>query len=256
MRTRTIGAVLTMALTAVLPTEAQWLNVPAKGLPRTADGKVDMNAPAPRMPDGKTDLRGIWMPQGRFIFDIASGMKPDDIPYQPWAKALYDSRQANESIDDPVGHCIPAGVPRADVVPYPWKLLQLPDEFVILYEAVHGFRQIFMDGRAMPKDPNPTWMGYSVGRWDGDTLVVETAGFNDKGWLDNAGRPATDALHVTERLTRKNIGQLTLAITIDDAKAYTKPWMVNETFRLLADTDLLEYVCNENNKDLGHLVGK
>lgn len=132
----------------------------------------------------------------------------------------------------------------------------MPDEFVILYEAVQGFRQIFMDGRAMPKDPNPTWMGYSAGHWDGDALVVETAGFNDKGWLDNAGRPATDALRVTERLTRKNIGQLNIAITIDDSKAYTKPWVVNETFRLLADTDLLEYVCNENNKDLGHLVGK
>jgi hypothetical protein len=128
MRIRTILAVLAIALTAVLPTEAQWLNLPSKGLPRTPDGKVDMNAPAPRMPDGKADLRGIWMLQGRFIFNIASGMKPDDIPYQPWAKALYDSRLANESIDDPVGHCIPAGVPRADVVPYPWKLLQLPDD--------------------------------------------------------------------------------------------------------------------------------
>ena len=113
-----------------------------------------------------------------------------------------------------------------------------------------------MDGRAMPKDPNPTWMGYSVGHWDGDSLVIETTGFNDKGWLDNAGRPATDALKVTERLTRRNIGTLNVAITIDDAKAYTKPWVVNETFRLLPDTELLEYVCNENNKDLGHLVGK
>lgn len=256
MRTRTIVALLAMALPAALPTEAQWLNVPSKNLPRTADGKPDLSAPAPKMPDGKPDLRGIWMPQGRLVFDIASGMKPDDVPFQPWAKKLYDSRQANESIDDPVGHCIPAGVPRADVVPYPWKLLQLPDEFVILYEAVHGYRQIFMDGRSMPKDPNPTWMGYSVGHWDGDALVIETTGFNDKGWLDNAGRPATDALKVTERLTRQNVGMLHVAVTIDDPKAYTKPWVVNETFKLLPDTDLLEYVCNENNKDLGHLVGK
>jgi hypothetical protein len=246
-----------VALLAVCaPLGAQWFNVPSKNLPRTADGKVDMNAPTPRTADGKPDLQAIWMPGGGFVFNIAAGQKPEDIPFQPWAKALYDSRQANESIDDPVGHCIPAGVPRADAVPYPWKLVKLPDEYVILYEAVHGWRQIFMDGRAMPKDPNPTWMGYSVGHWDGDTLVIETTGFNDKGWLDNAGRPATDALKVTERLTRKNIGTLNVAITIDDAKAYTKPWVVNETFRLLPDTELLEYVCNENNKDVGHLVGK
>lgn len=254
MRIRTLLALLAVTLPAA--TQAQWLNVPSKNLPRTADGKPDLNAPAPKTADGKPDLQGIWMPQGGFVFNIAVGQKDSDIPYQPWAKALYDSRQANESIDDPVGHCIPAGVPRADAVPYPWKLIRLPDEYVILYEAVHGWRQIFMDGRAMPKDPNPTWMGYSVGHWDGDSLVIETTGFNDKGWLDNAGRPATDALKVTERLTRKNIGTLSVAITIDDSKAYTKPWVVNETFKLLPDTELLEYVCNENNKDLGHLVGK
>ena len=252
MRTRTLVAFLAVCL----PAGAQWLSVPSKNLPRTKDGKADLTAPAPRLADGKPDMSGIWMPQGGFIFNIAVGMKPEDIPFQPWAKALYDSRQANESIDDPVGHCIPAGVPRADAVPYPWKMLQMPGMIAMLYEAVHGWRQIFMDGREMPKDPNPTWMGYSIGHWDGDTLVVETTGFNDKGWLDNAGRPATEALKVTEKFHRKNIGTMELAITIDDAKAYTKPWVVNETFRLLPDTELLEYVCNENNKDPGHLVGK
>ena len=238
------------------PLAAQWINIPTKGLPRTADGKPNLTAPAPKSADGHPDLSGIWMPGGGYIFDISAGIKAADIPFQPWAAELFNKRRANESKEDPVGHCIPAGVPRADAVPYPWKILNSPGEMTILYEAVHGWRQIFLDGRQLPKDPQPTWMGYSVGRWDGDTLVVDTTGFNDKGWLDNAGRPATDALHVTERFTRKDVGHLDVEITINDPKAYTRPWKVTEPFRLLPDTELLEYVCNENNKDLEHLVGK
>jgi hypothetical protein len=235
---------------------AQWINLPTRGLPRNADGKPNLTAPAPRSADGEPDLSGIWMPQPGFIGNIANVLKIENVPFQPWAKALYDKRRANESKEDPVGHCIPAGVPRADAVPYPWKILNTPGQMTILYEAVHGWRQIFLDGRALPKDPNPTWMGYSVGHWDGDSLVVETAGFNNDGWLDNDGMPATDALRVTERFNRKDLGHLDVEITIDDSKAYTKPWKVTEGFRLLPDTELLEYVCNENNKDLEHLVGK
>jgi hypothetical protein len=248
-------SVLTL-LAIGLPAPAQWFNIPTKGLPRTADGKADLSAPAPRGADGHPDLSGIWMPPSGYVFNIATGMKPEDIPFQKWAAELYNKRRGNESKEDPVGHCIPAGVPRADAVPYPWKVLNTPGEMTILYEAVHGFRQVFLDGRELPKDPNPTWMGYSVGHWDGDTLVVDTAGFNDKGWLDNDGKPATDALHVTERFKRKDLGHMDLEITIDDPKAYTKSWKVTEAFRLLPDTELLEYVCNENNKDLDHLVGK
>jgi hypothetical protein len=239
-----------------MPAAAQWLNLPSKGLPRTADGKPNLTAPAPRTADGKPDLSGIWQPPSGFVFNIATGKKPEDIPLQPWAAALYKQRRENLSIDDPVGHCIMAGVPRADAVPYPFKIANSSGMVVILYEAVHGFRQIFTDGRQLPKDPNPTWMGYSVGHWDGDTFVAETTGFNDKGWLDNDGRPSTEALHVTERFKRKDVGHMDLEITIDDPKAYTKPWVVNEAFKLLPDTELLEYVCNENNKDLEHLVGK
>jgi hypothetical protein len=135
-------------------------------------------------------------------------------------------------------------------------VLIAPGMVVILYEAVHSFRQIFTDGRPLPKDPNPTWLGYSIGRWDGDTFVVETAGFNDKGWLDNGGHPATDALHVTERFRRRDFGHMEIQFTIDDPKAYTKPWNVTMPLALLPDTELLEYICNENNKDLEHLVGK
>jgi hypothetical protein len=241
---------------ACLPASAQWFNYPSKGLPRTADGKPDLTAPAPHTPDGKPDLSGIWMPPSGYVFSIATGTKPEDIPFQPWAAELYKKRRENLSKEDPVGHCIMAGVPRADNVPYPFKILNSAGEMAILYEAVHGFRQIFLDGRALPKDPQPTWMGYSIGHWDGDTLAIETTGFNDQGWLDNDGRPATDALHVTERFKRKDVGHLDLEITIDDPKAYTKPWVVKESFKLLPDTELLEYVCNENNKDLSHLVGK
>lgn len=250
------GILLCAALALSLPAAAQWLDYPSKGLPRTPDGKPNLTAPAPRTADGKPDLSGIWMPPPGYVFSIATGMKPEDVPFQPWAEALYKQRRGNLSIDDPVGHCIMAGVPRADAVPYPFKILNSPGEVVILYEAVQGFRQIFTDGRPFPKDPNPTWMGYSVGHWDGDTLVVETTGFNNTGWLDNDGRPATDALKVTERFQRKDVGHMDLVITIDDPKAYTKPWTVTEPFKLLPDTELLEYVCNENNKDLGHLVGK
>jgi hypothetical protein len=235
---------------------AQWLNVPSPGIPRLPDGKPDLSAPAPKTPDGKIDITGIWRPTTKQFIDIASGLKPGAVPFQPWAEVLFQQRRANESKDDPTGNCIPGGVPRADAVPYPYKIVRADKMILILYEAVHSYRQIFTDGRALPKDPNPTWMGYSVGRWEGDDFVAETTGFNDHGWLDNDGKPASDALHVTERFHRKDFGHMDIQITIDDPKAYAKPWTVTEPLKLLADTELLEYVCNENNKDLQHLVGK
>ena len=143
-------------------------------------------------------------------------------------------------------------MPRSDFVGYPLKILEPPGMVVILYEAVHAYRQIFTDGRALPKDPNPNWFGYSIGRWEGDVLVVESSGFNDNVWLDNAGRPATEALKVTERFVRKNFGQMDIEITIDDPKAYTKPWSVTQQLAFQPDTELLEYICNENNKVLRH----
>ena len=169
---------------------------------------------------------------------------------------MFQHRRDTESKEDPTGDCIPGGVPRSDAVPYPFKIVNSDKMVIVLYEAVHSYRQIFTDGRELPKDPNPTWMGYSVGHWEGNDFVAQTAGFNDKGWLDNDGRPATDALHVTERFRRKDFGNMDILITIDDPKAYTKPWNVTLPLKLMPDTDLLEYVCNENNKDLQHLVGK
>lgn len=227
---------------------AQWLNYPTAGIPRTPDGKANLSAPAPKQADGKPDLSGLWQPAAILIGDIATNLKPGSVPFQPWAEELYKKRRASDSKDDPTAACIVGGVPRSDLVPYPFKVLHVPGMLVILYEAVHSYRQIFSDGRQFPKDMNPSWFGYSVGKWEGDTFVVQTKGFNDKGWLDNFGKPATDALSVTERFRRKDFGHMDIEITIDDPKAYTKPWTVTLPLILRPDTELLEYICNENNK--------
>jgi hypothetical protein len=235
---------------------AQWITIRTPGTPRTPDGKANLSAPAPKTPDGKTDITGVWQPSPPYIGNIAFDLKPGDAPFQPWAAALFKHRRDTESREDPTGNCIPGGVPRSDAVPYPFKIVRSEKMMIVLYEAVHSYRQIFTDGRELPKDPNPTWQGYSVGHWDGADFVAETSGFNDHGWLDNDGRPATEALHVTERFRRKDFGHMNIEITIDDPKAYTKPWNATLPLTLQPDTDLLEYVCNENNKDLEHLVGK
>ena len=237
---------------------AQWLNFPTSGIPRTPDGKPNLSAPAPRLPDGKPDLSGIWQqPNGvKYTLNLGADLKPGEIPMQPWAAALYKQRQDSLMKDDPVGYCHLPGVPQMEAVPYPYKIFQNPGEVVILYEAFATFRQIFTDGRKLPVDPNPSWMGYSVGHWEGDTLVVEAAGFNDQTWIDSGGHPHTDALRVTERFHRRDFGHMDLEITIDDPKAYTKPWTASYGIRLMPDTELLEYLCTENNKDVPHMVGK
>ncbi len=184
-------------------------------------------------------------------------LKPGDVPFQPWAKALYDQRvDGSHSKEDPDANCLPQGVPKIDAAPAPWKIVQTPGFLVVVYEAFNLWRQIFMDGRTLAKDLNPTWMGYSTGKWDGDTLVVDTRGFNGKAWLDQVGRPSTDALHVIERFHRKDFGHMEFQITIDDPKAYTKPWTVTEDVHLLQNAELLEFICNENNRDVEHLPGK
>ena len=243
------GLVLVAVLCLVAPATAQWLRIPTADIPRTADGRPDLRAPAPRTAQGKPTIAGLWLPPGRAIFDITTALKPgESIPYQPWADALVKERRANNAKDDPTANCIVGGVPRSDLVPYPFKILETPGIVVILYEAIHSYRQIFTDGRALPRDPNPAWLGYSVGRWEGDTFVVESSGFNDGVWLDNAGRPATDALKVTERFRRVDFGRLDLEVTIDDPKTYTRPWQITQTLQYQADNELIEYICNENNR--------
>lgn len=235
---------------------AQWLHTPMPKVPQTADGKPDLSAPAPRLADGHPDFSGIWMPNTRTLQDLAAGMNPADVPYQPWAEKVFHERaNGAKGKEDPAAHCIP-GMPKLIVLPYPYKIYQLPGVTLILYEGFTTFRQIFTDGRALPEDPQPSWMGYSVGRWDGDTFVVETIGINDSTWMDNAGRPHSDALRSIERYRRRAFGSMDVSITFDDPKAYTRPWTVNQGIaHLLLGQDLLEYVCTENNKDIDHLFG-
>ena len=241
-------------LASAAPVMAQWLKQPTAGVPRTPDGKPNLSAPAPRMADGKPDLSGLWQPAAILIGDLAANLPKGSVPFQPWAEKLYNERRANESRDDPTANCIVGGVPRSDAVPYPFKVLHEKDLVVILYEAVHSYRQIFADGRKLPEDMNPSWFGYSVGRWDGDTFVADSMGFNDQTWMDDSGLPHTDALRTTERFKRRDFGHLDLTLTVDDAKAYIRPWSVEIGFVLLPDTELIENIC-ENEKFVSR-VGK
>jgi hypothetical protein len=232
---------------------AQWPNHPTPGIPRTPDGKPDLSAPAPRSADGKPDLSGVWLVSNGSFY-LASDLKPEDI--QPWAAAVYKQREDDFRRDTDGIHCLPPG-PKAGIGlgNFPMKIVQTPNLVVILYEYQTIFRQIFTDGRALPQDPNPTWMGYSVGRWEGDTLVVATAGYNDRTSLDLAGHPHTDALRMTERFRRRDASHLELQVTLDDPEAYNKPWKLPMEFALVPDGELIEYVC-ENERDSTHLVGK
>jgi hypothetical protein len=252
---RIVIAAMLAASAMAASVSAQWLDHPTAGIPRLPDGKANLSAAVPRTADGKPDISGLWRPSPGMVGDIARNLQ-GGVPYQPWAEALFKQRRATDSKDDPTANCIVGGVPRSDLVGYPFKVLQVPGMVAILYEAVHSYRQIFTDGRELPKDPNPAWFGYSVGRWEGDVLVVTTTGFNNNVWLDNAGKPATEHLRVTERFVRKNFGSMDIEITIDDPKTYTKPWTVTQPLAFQADTDLLEYICNENNRyfDLVHDV--
>jgi hypothetical protein len=242
-------------LTGVL--SAQWLTNKTPNVPRNADGKPNLTAPAPKLADGKPDLSGIWNPNPKYLVNLAADLKPGDVPMQPWAEAVFKERAAGlHASEEPDANCLPQGVPKIDTAPVPWKLVQVPGQVVILYEAFTQFRQIFMDGRKLPEDPNPIWLGYSVGHWDGDRLVVESNGFNGKAWLDQQGHPSTEKLHVTEKYRRKDFGHMEIEITIDDPGAYTKPWTATETPTLLVDTELLEFVCAENEQDIKHMVKK
>ena len=236
---------------------AQWLDHPTAGIPRLPNGKANLAAPTPRKANGQPDLSGIWQVPGiMFLLNIAVDLKDANVPFQPWAEDIYKERVANFGKDDPNNRCLPPITPEKIAVTSPWKIVEIPGETIILYESRTIFRQIFTDGRSFPKDMQPAWQGYSVGRWDGDTFVVDTKGFNDKGWLDTNGHPVTDALHVIERYTRKDFGHMDVAITIDDPKAYTRPWTVVEPAVYQPDTELIEYICEENNKDPQHIVGK
>jgi hypothetical protein len=246
------------ALTALVcfyaggPVAAQWLKYPTPGIPRSADGKPNFAAPAPKTADGKPDLSGIWLINNLgYVGNITAGLEPGDM--LPWAETLSNQRISNLASDAPPSHCLPTG-PTIGLFGLQ-KVIQTPGLVAILHES-GVFRQVFTDGRPLPEDPSPTWQGYSIGQWVGNTLVVETAGFNDKSWLDVSGHPHTEALRVTERFLRKDFGHIQLEMTFDDPKTFTKVWSITVIANLVPDTDLLEYVCNENERDIQHLVGK
>ena len=235
-----VTRLIAMALVAVLtvPVSAQWLRYPTAGVPRTPDGKPNLASPAPRAPDGKPDLSGVWLVDGfgppgsegtgpvprTVFFDVANALNGPP-PYQPWAAQRAAERRDQNAKDNPDARCLPIG---------PLQMLAHP----------------------LPVDPQPTWYGYSTGRWEGDTLVVETAGFRDDLWADFFGSPLTDQARMTERYRRPNFGTLLVQVTIDDPKAYTRPWTIDVNQHFGLDTDLLEYACLENEKDVPRLVGK
>lgn len=255
------GAIgLAMLLSTAGPVGSQWLKIPLPGTPRTPDGKANLTAPAPKMADGKPDLSGIWTrntPGVNYLNNLGAGGA--EISMQPWAESLYKTRQESLSKDRPSGRCLPHALPDAMMVSN-FKMVPTPAAMLILYEEFVHFRQIFTDGRGFPNQSNPedqigTWFGYSIGRWEGDAFVAETTGFNDKSWLDDGGHPHTDAMRVTERFRRRDFGHMDIAITIDDPKAYTKPFTVNVAFVLLPDTEFIEDIC-DNEKDQPHMIGK
>jgi hypothetical protein len=250
-------AVMPLWFAIAYPALAQWPTHKTPGIPRTTDGKPDLSAKAPRTKDGKPDLSGLWgLFDETYWHDISFDFGSQGLPLQPWAAALYAQRRADEGKDSPIARCMPAGVPTIDVIPTPLKIIQLPDSTTILYEYNMEYRQIFTDGRMLPADPNPNWLGYSTGKWDKDVFIVETVGLKDNTWLDLFGHPATDALHVTERFNRPDVGHLDLEITMTDTKAYTKPWQFTLHLKLYSDNDILEFICIENNRGMEHMVGK
>ena len=252
---RLFSLVAVAVLSSLLPTTAaaQWIDYPTPGIPRLPDGKPNLSAPAPRTADGKPDLSGIWRGAGPiYRFNIAQDLKTEDI--QPWAEALFLKRVRDSRKDSPLARCLPVSVPFHNFFNLT-RIVQTPALMVLLHESPNSpHRMVFTDGRDLPKDPNPTWLGYSVGRWEGDTLVVTTSGFNDLGWLDSAGHPQTESLRITERLRRRDFGHMDFEITIDDPKVFTRPFTIKAVRLLAADTELLEDVC-ENESDKAHLSG-
>jgi hypothetical protein len=278
-----LSAIVPGILVVITPgtLSAQWPAYRTAGVPATVEGKPNLEGPIPRTVDGKPDFSGIWRfvdsPDARpgppsppgvgtlgigqrapglyQFFDIGSTLK-DGLPFQPWAAELRKKRVAENNKDNPDAHCLPLGLMQLHTHPEPRKIIETSGLIVILYEANGGVRQIFTDGRPLPgNEAQPWWYGYSVGRWDGDTLVVQTNGFRDDVWLDVEGSPMTASARMIERFRRVNYGNMEIEVTVDDPKAYTMPWTVNVHHRIMLDTELIEFVCQENEKDARHFTG-
>jgi hypothetical protein len=278
-RAKKVGVLFAGALFCA---HAQWLHYPTPGTPRTPDGQPNLSAKTPRASNGTPDLSGVWQtefapagenerlfgaeektfavpgddPRGfpKYFLNILVDFKPDESPLRPEFAELYRENSQRRGTLSPVAHCLPQGLPRADLTNYaPFKIIQTPGEIAVLYEIDNTYRQIYTDGRKLPVDPQPAWLGYSVGKWEGDTLVVDAAGFNDRSWLDVVGHPHSEDLRIQERFRRRDFGHMDLSITVQDPKMYTKPFTIKVTLVLQADSDVLENICNEDEQDRVHL---
>jgi len=254
-----------MAISPSTPAAAQWFHYPTPGVPKTVDGLPNLKAPTPKTSDGKPDFSGLWLPQGTSSIDdklqpsgvfndVGSGVK-GGAPYQPWAAELVRKRNENNRRDTPDSKCLPLSPMLRHTLPAFRRMVQTPGMLLILDEHWTNFRTIYTDGRPLPVDPQPSWLGYSTGKWDGDTLVVQTIGLKDDTYPDGLGSPMTSGGKMTERFRRTDYGNLDIQITIDDPKAYTRPWTITVHQAIVLDTDLLEGFC-DNEKDQAHLVGK
>jgi hypothetical protein len=265
-----------MFVCASPPVAAQWLKYPTAGVPRNADGTPELTAPTPRTSDGKPDFSGMWLtgdgrpcdarnetfqvcgselPMSRYGINMGTG-REGGLPYQPWAAQQVKAEIEQHSLHDPHARCMPDTFVRLYGLPHMQKFIQTRGLLVMLYEMNANYRQVFLDGRPFPDDPQPAWQGYSVGKWDGDTLVVDSMGFRDGLWLDMAGSPMTDAAKVRERIRRPDFGHLEVEITVDDARAYTRPWTVTLKQNIVLNTELVDEMCVENEKSTKHMVGK
>ena len=280
LRKRTMTALLLIIIAGAWGSvSAQWFKQPSPRAPRTSSGEVDLSAAAPRLANGKPDLSGVWMTAeplcvirgtapisellkmnpvsrkcpprtasfSRQSINIGIDM-PDGLPYQPWLAKLVEERTANQAIDDPHIRCLPDAFVRAYGLPHYLKFVQTPDLLVMLNEYNGVYRQIFTDGRSLPEAPNPSWQGYSTAAWSGDTLVIDTIGFRDDVWIDWDGSMITEAAKLTERIRRPDFGHLEIEVTVDDPKAYTKPWTVTLRQQFAADTELIDEICAEGEK--------
>jgi len=283
MRRKTSFTLLLILVFACSHVDAQWLQHRDPKTPRTPDGKANLSARAPRAADGKPDLSGVWRVEptplaeltrlfgdlspgavlgddprtfSKYLFNVLADFEPEDAPIRPEAAEIVRKRAPDAGKDFPTGHCLAAGVPTGLMIPIPFKIIQTSGLIVMLFEGDNTIRQIYTDGRKHPSDPFPLWLGYSVGKWEGDTLAVDTVGFNDKSWLDAMGHPHSEALHVVERFRRRNFGHIDVEATIDDPKMYTKPFTIKIGLGLQPDSDILELFCAENEKDRAHMTGK
>lgn len=258
-----------LCIAACCCASGQWLHEPIPDAPRTPDGKVDMKGPVKRL-NGHPDLSGIWQVEGqprgpglfglgestnsRYFINILADYKAGEEPLTPAGQEILQ-RHSQATGSYPGQNCLPDGVPHADLLPEPFKIIETPREILILYEVETTFRQIFTDGRKQLVDPQPAWMGYSTGKWDGDTLVVDTIGFNDLSWLDARGHGHSEDMKVEERFHRRDFGHLDVGVTITDPRTFTKPIAIGFTEDLLPDTDLIEHYCSEDEKDSAHHAG-